>query len=237
MQQNTIYIILCKWPLESKRWRLYFISCLVVVFFIILSRLETKAVGQAVCSSCTVGVDVISLRITPDDIILVAVHRVMLSAQSGYANALFKHNPVSICITIRLHVLRHMAFLFFIYFPASQQLSAPRLDSGQATAEPFCSHTHFHVIPTCRRAQNCQTLSTALDAMCNSFNTRPCRYPYHWCNGVLMPPCILRACTRQLVIRLIYSARPAVDRAAPASCWRSEYGAGHSAAFVLQRWS
>lgn len=118
----------------------------------------------------------------------------------------------------------YVILLFFFPFPASRQLSGPRLDSGQAVAEPFWSHTHFHVIPTCRRAQNCQTLSTALDAMCNSFNTRPCRYPYQWCNGVLMPPCILRACTRQLVIRLIDSARSAVDRAALASCWRPEYG-------------
>lgn len=105
----------------------------------------------------------------------------------------------------------------------------PRLDWGQAAAKPFCSHTHFHVIPTCRHAQNCQTLSTALDAMCNSFNTRPGRYPYHWCNGVLMPPCILRACTRQLVIRLIYSTRPAVDQTALALCWRPGYRVGHSA--------
>lgn len=155
----------------------------------------------------------------------------MLSAQKGRVNALLKHNPVSICITIRLHIL---LLLLFFCFSASQQLSVPppRLDSGRAAAEPFCSHTHFHVIPTCRRAQNCQTLSTALDAMCNSFNTRPCRYPYHWCNGVLMPPCIPRACTRQLVIRLIYSTRPAEDRAALALCC-----AGHSAAFVLRRWS
>lgn len=54
--------------------------------------------------------------------------------------------------------------------------------------------------------------------MCNSFNTRPCRYPYHCCNGMRMPPCILRACTRQLVIHLIYSAQPAVDQTAPHSC-------------------
>lgn len=81
----------------------------------------------------------------------------------------------------------------------------PRLHLGQAAAELFCSHTHFHVTLTCQCAQNCQTLLKALDAMCNSFNTRPCRYPYHCSNGVLMPPCIPRACTRQLVIHLIYS--------------------------------
>lgn len=73
--------------------------------------------------------------------------------------------------------------------------------------------------------------------MCNSFNTRPRRYPYHCCNGVLMPPCILRARTRQLVIHLIYSTGAAADQAALASCWRPERTAGHSAAFVLQRWS
>lgn len=53
--------------------------------------------------------------------------------------------------------------------------------------------------------------------MCNSFNARPCRYPYHCCNVVLMPPCILQTCKRQLVIHLIYSTRPAVDQGAPRS--------------------
>lgn len=149
----------------------------------------------------------------------------MLSSRKGRTNALFKHNTVSICITIRLHAL---IFYLFFDFSTSQPLRAP--DSGQAAAEPFCSRTHFHVILTCQCAQNCQTLLKALDAMCNSFNTRPRRYPYHCCNGVLMPPCILRACTGQLVIRLIYSTRPEL-------CWRLEYMTGHSAAFVLQRWS
>lgn len=124
----------------------------------------------------------------------------------GQINALFKHNTVSICITIRFH-----------FFLTSQRaLRAP--DSGHVAAVLFCSHTHFHVILTCQCAQNCHTPLEALDAMRNSFNTRPCRYPYHCCNGVLMPPCILRTCTRQLVIHLIYSSRPAVDQTALGSC-------------------
>lgn len=158
----------------------------------------------------------------------------MLSAQKWCIKALFKHNAVFICITIRLHAILFFLFFWLLSKPTAQ---CPRLDSGQAAAELFCSHTHFHVTLTCQCAQNCQTLLKALDAMCNSFNTRPCRYPYHCCNGVFMPPCILRACTRQLVIHLIYSTRPAVDKTALVLCRRPEYTAGHSAAFVLQRWS
>lgn len=106
---------------------------------------------------------------------------------------------MSICITTSLHLL-----LLFLNFSAGQQLS---LSPPPPWLGRVCSRTHFHVIPTCRRGQNCQSPSWALDAMCNSFNTRPGRYPYHWCNGLLMPPCILRASTRQLLIRLIYSSR------------------------------
>lgn len=136
------------------------------------------------------------------------MHLAILSSQKRHINALFKHNAVSICITIR--------FLFLFTSQHTNRAVPP--DSGQAAAEPFCSHTHFHVILSCQCAQNCQTLLKALDAMCNSFNTRPCRYPYHCCNGVLMPPCILQACTRQLVIHLIYSTRPVVDQTKPLSC-------------------
>lgn len=121
-------------------------------------------------------------------------------------------NAVSICITIPL--------LLWL-------LSAP--DSSRAAAEPFCSHTHFHVILTCQCAHNCQPLLKALNAMCNSFNARPRRYPHHCCHVVLMPPCILRVCTRQLVIHLIYSRWPAVERGRA----RTRHVAGHSAAFAL----
>lgn len=49
-ERNTIYIILCKWPLGFKSSLLYFIS----FFFFFLSKLETKPVGQAVSTSCNV---------------------------------------------------------------------------------------------------------------------------------------------------------------------------------------
>lgn len=71
----------------------------------------------------------------------------MLSSQKRHINALFKHNTVSLCITMRL-ILR-----------------APPSD------QPLCSHTHLHVTLTCQCAQNCQPLLKALGAMCNSFNT------------------------------------------------------------------
>lgn len=98
----------------------------------------------------------------------------------------------------------------------SKLTSRCHLDLIRAKLQPsrLCSQRHFTVVPKCRHAQNCQTLLTALDAMRNSFNTRPRRYPYHWCNGILTPPCILWVCTRQLVIHLIYSSWPAEDQTA-----------------------
>lgn len=149
----------------------------------------------------------------------------------GHINALFKHSAVSVCITARL-----LSFFNFLFLTSQQPFCAP--DSAWAAAELLSSHAHFHVILTCQCEQNCQTLLKALNAMCNSFNIRLCRYPHHCCNGMLMPPCILRSCTRQLVIHLIYSTRPAVDQTAQRGClWWPEYIAGHSAApLILQIW-
>lgn len=107
-----------------------------------------------------------------------------------------------------------MLFFFWLLSKRSAPPSPfPPFDSAQAKQlqpSPLCSHTHSRVTLSCQCAQNCQSPLKALDAMCNSFNTRPRRYPYHCRNGVLMPPCILRACTRQLVIHLIYSTGPAL---------------------------
>lgn len=67
---------------------------------------------------------------------------------------------------------------------------------------------------SCQCVQNCHTLLRPVDAMCNSFNTRPCRSPSHCSNGTEMPPCIPGACTRRRVIPLIYSSCPVVDHGA-----------------------
>lgn len=129
----------------------------------------------------------------------------------GHISALFWHSTATICVTIRL------------FFTSQQLLRAT--DSGHTAAVLFCSHKRFYVKLTCQCAQNCHTPLKALNAMCNSFNTRPCRYPYHCCNGVFMPPCIPRTCTGQLVIHLIYSSQPAVAQTALRSCcadgWRT----------------
>lgn len=75
---------------------------------------------------------------------------------------------MSICITIR-------SLSLSLQTP-QQLLGAP--DSGPA--EAFRRHTRFRVVVTCQCAQNCRAPLKALDAMCNSFNTRLCRYCYHW---------------------------------------------------------
>lgn len=174
------------------------------ILHLLLSKLEAKAFGQAGSTSCNLR---IRCHIPLNN--LGGHHFVLLCISWCY---LLKRDILMHCLsTIGYCVHLHHNKTFFFYFSASQPSSAP--DSGQAAAEPFCSHTHFLVILTCQCAQNCQTLLKAVDAMCNSFNTRPCRYPYHCCNGMPMPPCILQACKRQLVIHLIYSTRPAVDRA------------------------
>lgn len=169
------------------------------MFFFFLLKLDTNPFGQRVSTSysvrmwCCIALNNLS-----------AHHFVLFCIfwcyrlKRGRINAWFKHNTVSIYITIRP---------FFPWLPRC----SPRL-------RPSSSHTHFHVTLTCQCAQNCQSLLKDLDAMRNSFNTGPCRSPYHCCNGVLMPPCIPRACTRQLVIHLIYSTRPAVEQTAPCSC-------------------
>ena len=204
------------------------------ILHLLLSKPQTKAVGQAVRTSCNVRmwchIALNNLR---------GHHFVLLCISWCY---LLKRDTLMHCLSTtpcpfasQLHI---SSFLFFLLLSKPTERCPP--DSGGAAAEPFCSRTHFHVTLTCQCAQNCQSLLKALDAMCNSFNTRPGRYPYHCCNGVLMPPCIPRACTRQLVIHLIYSTRPAVDQAAPRSrCVDGppDYTAGHSAAFALQRWS
>lgn len=86
-------------------------------------------------------------------------------------------------------------FLFFSFdFSASQPLSArrpplttrpgPKQQRRQPPSRSAATHTHiFMSSPSCQCAQNCQTPLKALDAMCNSFNTRPRRYPSHCCNG------------------------------------------------------
>lgn len=204
MQWNTICMILCKWTSAYSGWDSGAAFYPSSVF--IKAGDKTSWTG----TSCNVR---IWCRISLNNLrghhfVLFCILWCYLLKRDTLMHCLstVSVNTVYICITITL---------FFFDFSASQPLNAP--DSSRAAAELFCSHTHFHVILTCQCAQNCQTLLKALDAMCNSFNTRPCRYPYHCCNVVLMPPCILQACTRQLVIHLIYSTRPAVDQGAPRS--------------------
>lgn len=174
--------------------------------------LETKGswTGRKHISQCQ---NVMSYRF--NIYIYICLHLWTFRPQMGHIKTLFKHNAVSVRITA-------LIFSRVCFSAAFPWLRPSRAD--------------FHVIPTCQCAQNCQPPLKAVDAMCNSFNTRLGRYPYHCCNGVLMPPCILRACTTQLVIPLIYSRRPAVDHTAQLLlCWRAECTAGHSAAFVLQK--
>lgn len=84
-------------------------------------------------------------------------------------------------------------FFFFVWLLKQANRSALaarhwRHDPGQSSSSSSRAvlqpHTHiFMSSPSCQCAQNCQTPLKAVDAMCNSFNTRPRRYPSHCCNG------------------------------------------------------
>lgn len=147
------------------------------------------------------------------------------------ADVSVRDHPASICIPV--HPLLFSLLLSKLTWRCHLHLTRAKLQPSR-----FCSQRHFNVVPKCRHVQNCQTLLTSMDAMHNSFNTRPRRYPYHWCNGMFTPPCILWACTRQLVIPLIYSSWPAEDQTAQTthSLCPSEVNSGSCVILYYQPW-